>query len=94
VSKHLSVTVHYPPAAKPYRDEHADRAQTIGQFKTQVLTAFGLTEGPQPDGTNATYTLYHHKTPLENMTETLGGLAGHEDDLSLKLAQQITQGNA
>jgi len=87
----LRVVVHYPPAAEPYRKQ-APPTETIGQLKSDVLTAFGLKEGPQPDGSNVSYTLYFGKTPLENMSETLGALAGHSDELQFKLSQQITQG--
>lgn len=93
MSKHLRVTVHYPPAAEPYRNNESAPTETVGQLKTAVLTAFGLKEGPQPDGSNAAYTLYLGKTALENMAETLGSLAGQSDELQLKLAQQITQGD-
>ena len=32
------------------------------------------------------------KTPLTQMTETLGQVAGHHEALHLKLAQELTQG--
>jgi hypothetical protein len=92
-NQELRVVVHYPPAAQPYR-KHAPPTETVGELKTDVLNAFGLKEGPQPDGSNVTYTLYHGKTALENMAETLGALAGHSEELQLKLSQQITQGVA
>ena len=91
VETKVKVIVHYPPAAEPFKDE-ADRSETIGHFKPRVLTAFGLVEGPTPDGNTVTYTLYHHKDPLENVNQTLGELAGEHKELTLKLAQQITQG--
>ena len=47
-----------------------------------------------PDGNTVTYTLYHGKTPLENMNQPLSELAGHQHVLQLKLVQQITQGQA
>jgi hypothetical protein len=93
MSKHLRVVVHYPPAAEPFRDNDAPSTETVGHLKVEVLNAFGLKEGPQPDGSNITYTLYHHKKALENLSETLSSVAGDSDELQLKLAQQITQGN-
>lgn len=87
----LRVAVHYPPAAEPYRKQ-APSTETIGELKSDVLTAFGLKEGPQSDGSNVSYTLYFGKTPLENMSEALGALAAHSDELQFKLSQQITQG--
>lgn len=89
----LRVVVHYPPAAEPYRKE-ALATETVGQLKSDVLAAFGLKEGPQPDGSNVSYTLYFGKRDLQDMSETLGALAGHSEELQFKLAQQITQGAA
>ena len=86
----LKVVVHYPAAKEPYR-ENAHRTETVGILKSRVLTAFGLTEG-QHGGQTFTYTLYHQKRPLENLSETLGEIVGHEHLLELKLSQQITQG--
>lgn len=88
----LHVTVHYIAAAYPFKDEHADRDETVGHLKSRVLSAFGLTEGTQNNGATATYTLYHGKTLLENMNETLGTVAGEHKNLDLKLSQQLTQG--
>lgn len=88
----LKVIVHYAAAAKPFVQDHASRQETVGTLKTNVLNAFGLKEGQHADGNTYTYTLYHHKTPLENLNETLGRLAGDKPTLELKLSQQVTQG--
>lgn len=87
----LHVVVHYPAAEEPFKDG-AERSETVGQLKVRALKAFGLTEGQLPDGNIAAYTLYHHKTPLENLNQTLGEIAGEQKVLQLKLSQQITQG--
>jgi hypothetical protein len=89
----LHVVVHYVAAEQPFKED-APPEETVGQLKKQVLAAFGLTEGQAPDGNTVTYTLYQGKTPLENMDQTLGDLAGHQHVLQLKLVQQITQGQA
>jgi len=89
--KHLEVIVHYPAVKKPFEEKHASRKETLNALKSAVLKAFGLPEG-QVDGKTYTYTLYHHKTALENLSETLGQLAGHAESLVLKLSQQVTQG--
>ncbi len=88
----LKVIVTYPAAKKPYEDNDAQRTETVGTLKAAVLTAFGLTEGQSADGKTFTYTLYHQKTPLENLNETLGQVAGEKHTLELKLSQQVTQG--
>lgn len=88
----LRVVVHYPAAAEPFKDEGADRDETVGQLKARVLTAFGLSEGATSDGNIVSYTLYQHKTLLENPAQTLGELVGNERVLQLKLSQQLTQG--
>jgi hypothetical protein len=90
--KNLKVVVHYAAAKMPYEQEHANRNETIGTLKTNALNAFGLKEGQHADGNTYTYTLYHHKTPLENLNETLGQVAGDKHTLELKLSQQVTQG--
>lgn len=87
----LRVVVVYPAAKEPYREDNARRTETVGILKSRVLTAFDLTEG-QHDGQTFTYTLYHQKRPLEDLSETLGQVAGQENRLELKLSQQITQG--
>jgi hypothetical protein len=89
----LEVEVTYPAAAKPFADEHASPSETVGHFKARVLTGFGLVEGQLPDGTIATYTLWHGKTKLEDPNQTLGSIVpGHERELKLKLSQHLTQG--
>lgn len=88
----LRVMVHYPAAAQPFKDEDTDPNETVGELKSRVLSAFGLAEGATSDGNQVSYTLYRHKTPLENPVQTLGELADDKRVLQLKLAQQITQG--
>ena len=88
----LRVVVHYSAAKKPYEVPDASRTETVGVFQAQVLTVFGLTGGPTPEGGAVTYVLYHDKTPLENPAQKLGEIAGDRLELQLKLVQQITQG--
>lgn len=88
----LKVIVHYIAAAKPYEQDHVSRHETLGALKLNVLNTFGLKEGQHSDGNTYTYTLYDHKTPLENLAETLGRVAGDKHTLELKLSQQVTQG--
>lgn len=88
----LKVTVHYPPAEEPFKDDDTDPSETVGQLKVRVLLAFGLEEGQAPDGSMISYTLYDKKQPLENPAQTLGELSGGQKVLQLKLSQQITQG--
>lgn len=93
IASQLDVEVTYPAAKEPFEDKHADPSETIGHFKPRVLSAFGLTEGQLPDGTIASYTLWHGKQKLEDMSQTLGSVVpGHERELKLKLSQQLTQG--
>ena len=80
-----------PAARGPFEQEHASPSETVCTLKSAVLNAFGLTEG-QSNGSTYTYTLFHNKTPLENLSETLGQIAGHAATLVLKLSQQVTLG--
>ncbi len=50
VETSIRVVVHYIAAAEPFKDAHADRSETVGHLKARVLLAFGLTEGPTPEG--------------------------------------------
>ena len=89
----LNLTVTYPAASEPFHDKDASPAEVLGSLKERVLAAFGLVEGPSPDGqTVTTFTLYRGKDPLEDLSVTLGTVAGHAHALALKLSQQITQG--
>ena len=92
VATSIKVTVHYPPASKPFKDDNADPSETVGQLKARVLTAFDLTEGTLPDGNVVTYPLFHGKSVLENMSGTIASLADDKKVLQLKLTQQLTQG--
>jgi hypothetical protein len=88
----LKVVVHYAPAGEPFKDENADRSETVGHLKARLLEHFTLVEGPTSDGNIVTYVLYHEKTPLDNLQQTLGEIAGDRPVLHLKLSKQVTQG--
>lgn len=88
----LHVVVHYVAAGEPFKDKDADPSETVGHLKSRVLAEFGLAEGTKPDGSNTSYFLFHDKTLLENMSQTLGEIAGGQKTLQLKLVEQITQG--
>lgn len=87
----LNVTVTYPAAGKPFQEKSASPAETLGSLKTRVLTKFGLKEGEEA-GNQVTYVLMKDKDRLEDLTVTLGAIAGNAAALSLKLSQQIVQG--
>jgi hypothetical protein len=87
----LQIIVHYVAAEQPFKDD-AEPSETVGHLKGRVLAAFGLSEGQDASDNTVTYTLYHGKTPLEDVGRTLGDVAGHAHALSLNLVQQITQG--
>lgn len=88
----IHIVVHYVAAEEPFKDKHAERNETLGHLKHRVLEEFGLAEGQTADGNTTVYLLYHQKTLLENMGQTLGDIAGDEHTLQLKLVQQIIQG--
>jgi len=88
----LKVTVHYPAAEEPFKDDDADGNETLGQLKARVLDFFGLVEGQTPEGNTISYTLHQGKPPLDDLNVTLGQLAGDKKVLQLKLSQQIVQG--
>ena len=90
-SDEIRVVVHYVAAGKPFEAEYAPETQ-LSVVKQNALRAFGLIEGGTPDGNAVVYLLYHQQDRLENLSVTVGQVAGHQKVLQLKLAQQITQG--
>lgn len=91
-TKTLEVIVRYPAATKPFVDPKADQQETFASLKARVLEAFGLAEVQDPNQ-SILYFLYHGDVKLEDLSCTLGQIAGHEHVLRLKLVQQIIQGD-
>lgn len=87
----LNVTVTYPAAGKPFQDKSAAPTETLGSLKARVLTKFDLKEGEE-GGNQVSYVLMLRKDRLEDLSVTIGSLAGEAGALSLKLSQQIIQG--
>src|SRR5262249_22239182 len=87
----LNVTVTYPAVGKPFHDPNANRGETLQSLKGRVLTAFGLKEGDE-GGNQVTYVFFKGKDRLDDLSVTLGTLAGNAQALALKLSQQIVQG--
>lgn len=88
----INVTVTYVAAPQPFHDHHASPSETLGSLKARVLNAFHLKEESTPDGGSIRYVFYRGKEALEDLTQTLGELAGHAHALVLKLSQIVTQG--
>jgi hypothetical protein len=88
----LNIVVVYPAARDDLKQTGVSRKETLGQLKTRVLVAFELTERNGPDGTVTSYVFFHDKEKLEDLNRTLGQIAGHEEVLRLKLAQQVVYG--
>ncbi|MGJ4973422.1 hypothetical protein ACQR1N_30875 [Bradyrhizobium sp. HKCCYLRH1073] len=88
----LEIVVVYPAARDDLKQTGVSRAETLGQLKARVLTAFELTEGQGPDGTMTSYVFYHEKTKFDDLNRTLGEIAGRQSVLRLKLAQQVVYG--
>lgn len=82
----IKVTVHYIAAAKPYKAD-LPPTETLASLKTEVLKYFELVES-----STKTYKLFHHKTELNNLSETIGQVAGDKKELSLNLEEFIIQG--
>lgn len=82
----IKVSVHYIAATKPYQAD-VSPTETLATLKANVLTFFGLVE----EG-NKTFKLFHNKTELSNLNETVGQVAGDKKELKLNLEEFITQG--
>lgn len=82
----VRITVTYPPAIKPYKAEVAETT-TIGEVKSAVLNAFGLQET-----STKKFKLFHGKTELSNLNQTVGQVAAGHKELALRLEEVIVQG--
>jgi hypothetical protein len=82
----VRVVVSYAAAVRPYKAEVVDNT-TIGQVKTAALDAFKLQET-----STKTFKLFHGKTELSNLSQTVGQVAGGHQELALKLEEVIIQG--
>jgi len=87
----IRVVVHYVGAGKPFEAEYAPTTQ-LSKVKQDALGAFGLLEGGTSEGNSVVYLVYSQQDRLDDLTVTVGQLAGHQKVLQLKLTQQITQG--
>lgn len=84
--KDIKVHVHYMPAAQPFKTE-VPSVTTVGDIKSAALSKFGLTED-----TTKIYKLFHGKTELGNLSQTIGELAPHDNAVNLKLEEVLIQG--
>ena len=83
----LKVDVHYIAAKKPFKKDAAP-SETVGQLKADALNAFTLVETSEK-----VYKLFFEKRELDNMSETLGQLAGDKNHLKFDLEEFLVQGN-
>ncbi|MBI3894357.1 MAG: hypothetical protein HY313_00350 [Acidobacteria bacterium] len=87
----INVQVRYPAAPRPFIDPKAQAAETLGQLKSRVLAAFEVAETQGPEQ-QVLFFFYHENERLDDLTRTLGQIAGEDRVLKLKLVQQIVQG--
>lgn len=83
----LRVTVTYPPAVKPYKDDAAPPTETLATLKTAVLNAFHLEETATKK-----FKLFHGGTEYSNPSQTLGEIAGDHQEVVFQLEEVIVQG--
>ena len=84
--KTIIVHVNYIAAVKPYKSE-VEPTTTVGAIKTSALSAFGLIES-----STKVYKLFHNKTELSNLDQTVGELADPARSVVLKLEEVLVQG--
>jgi len=90
--KDIKVTITYLSARKPLQLEEPPTT-TIGAIKAQALDAFGVQEGPTPDGQGQiVFKLYDDDRELTDLHETIDAVAGNSGHAKLKLVKQILQG--
>lgn len=88
----INVHVRYPAASKPFVDPHTQPEEALQSLKARVLVAFELQE-IQDGNQTVLYFLYKEDQKLENLSMTVGQLAGEHHELKLRLVQQIVQGD-
>lgn len=88
--RHITVTVRYAAAKKPFVDDQTLARESVGHLKTRVLEFFHLQESPPGEG--KTYALALGEELLRDPNATLGSLVPHGDHLKLSLIEQFTQG--
>lgn len=87
---HITVTVRYAAAAKPFVDTKVLAVESVESLKTRVLEHFKLQDSPPGEG--KTYSLALGEDLLTNPSATLGSLIQHGNHLKLSLVEQFTQG--
>jgi len=83
----LLLHVRYLGAHKQFVDDGASRSETLADLKPRVLEFFKLTETH-----GKTYTFYHDKIALPDLSVTVGTIAAGDGELKLKLVEQYEQG--
>ena len=88
----IEVTATYAPARKPFQDKFADEA-SLGEVKGAIMTAFGVSEGPAPNGGQVVFQLFDKDGELTDMTRTIADVAAPGRHAKLNLVKQIIQGH-
>lgn len=88
--RHITVTVRYAAAKKPFVDDQTLARESVGHLKTRVLEFFHLQDSPPGEGKS--YALALGEELLTDPNATLGSVVLHGDHLKLSLIEQFTQG--
>lgn len=88
----IKLSVTFIGAKKPF-ESRIPPATTVGAIKEAALNEFDLAEGPTPDGKDQiTFSLFDGKTKLEDLSQSIGAVAGQARSVHLKLVKKIIQG--
>jgi hypothetical protein len=89
---HIQVTATYVPARKPFEGDFPENA-TVGEVKAAIMTAFGIEQGPTPDGKGqVVFHLFDKTGELTDMGRTIADVAAPGRHAQLNLVKQIIQG--
>lgn len=88
----IGVTATYLPARQPAQLKFAE-VTSVGDVKTGIMAAFGVAEGPTPDGqAQIVYQVFDQNEQLTDMSRTIGDVAAPARHVKLNLVKQIIQG--
>ncbi len=84
----LSIEVSYAPTKDELKDHDAKRTEPLADLKKRVLSAFSLEEGVNERGELVEFAFFKGNRGLEDLTATVGDIAGDAHELSLRLVRE------
>lgn len=90
----IHIRVIYPSARKPAEGDFSPSAP-VREVKALAMSAFGLTEGPDPENTanQIVYFLHHDRSKVENLDQPISALRqGNQQEMTFRLVREVIVG--